>query len=156
MTTSEEQVTGGRSIQTPQREMKVAVAGLGSGARQVITAMEQSPVMELVAAADVRKEALDAFQARFQGRVYDSVDKLCADPEVEVEVVWVSTPNQFHCAHTVTAAQHGKHVVVEKPMALNLEEAQRMVDSAEKNNVRLLCGHTASLMAAYQAQSRPM
>ena len=149
MATSEEQVTGGRSIQPPKRKMKVAVAGLGSGARQVITAMEQSPVMELVAAADVRKEALDAFQVRFQGRVYDSVEKLCADPEVEV--VWVSTPNQFHCAHTVTAAQHGKHVVVEKPMALNLEEAKRMVDAAEKNNVRLLCGHTASLMAAYQA-----
>jgi len=42
-------------------------------------------------------------------------------------------------------------VVVEKPMALNLEEAQRMVEAAERNNVRLLCGHTASLMAAYQA-----
>lgn len=149
MTTSQEQDAGARTGGTPQRKMKVAIAGLGSGARQVVTAMEQAPFLELVAAADVRKEALDAFQARFHGRVYDSVDKLCADPEVEV--VWVSTPNQFHCEHTVTATQHGKHVVVEKPMALNLEEAQQMVDSAEKNNVRLLCGHTASLMAAYQA-----
>ena len=149
MTTSEEQVALEQTSQSPQRKMKVAIAGLGSGARQVVTAMEQSPQLDVVAAADVRKEALDAFQTRFGGRVYDSVEKLCADPEVEV--VWVSTPNQFHCEHTVTATLHGKHVVVEKPMALNLKEAQQMVDSAEKNNVRLLCGHTASLMAAFQS-----
>ena len=77
MTTSEEQAGAAQTNQPPQRKMKVAVAGLGAGARQVINAMEQAPFLELVAAADVRKEALDAFQARFHGRVYDSVDDLC-------------------------------------------------------------------------------
>lgn len=149
MTTSQEQTAGSQGDGTPQRKMKVAVAGLGSGARQVVAAMENADFLELVAAADVRQEALDAFQARFEGRTYDSVEKLCQDPEVEV--VWVSTPNQFHCEHTITAAEHGKHVVVEKPMALNLDQASQMVEAAEKNNVKLLCGHTASLMAAYQA-----
>ena len=149
MTISQQQDAGSQAGQTPQRKMKVAVAGLGSGARQVIAAMEQAPFLELVAAADVRQEALDAFEERFHGRVYGSVEELCQDPEVEV--VWVSTPNQFHCEHTLTATRYGKNVVVEKPMALSLEEAQQMVDSAEANNVKLLCGHTASLMAAYQA-----
>jgi phthalate 4,5-cis-dihydrodiol dehydrogenase len=69
-------------------------------------------------------------------------------------VVWISTPNQFHCEHTITAATHGKHVVVEKPMALTLDEAQRMTEAAEKHGVQLLCGHTASLMAANQAMRR--
>ena len=149
MTTSQQQDAGAQTGQTPQRKMKVAVAGLGSGARQVVAAMENADFLELVAAADVRQEALDAFQARFEGRAYDSVEKLCQDPEVDV--IWVSTPNQFHCEHTITAAEHGKHVVVEKPMALNLDQARQMVEAAEKNNVKLLCGHTASLMAAYQA-----
>ena len=149
MTTSQQQDAGAQTGQTPQRKMKVAVAGLGSGARQVVAAMENANFLELVAAADVRQEALDAFQSRFEGRTYDSVEKLCQDPEVEV--IWVSTPNQFHCEHTITAAEHGKHVVVEKPMALNLDQARQMVEAAEKNNVKLLCGHTASLMAAYQA-----
>src|SRR2546428_360730 len=69
-------------------------------------------------------------------------------------VEWISTPNQFHCEHTITAASHGKHVVVEKPMALTLDEAQRMTAAAEKHGVQLLCGHTASLMAANQAMRR--
>ena len=76
MTTSQQQDAGAQTGQTPQRKMKVAVAGLGSGARQVIAAMENADFLELVAAADVRQEALDAFQTRFQGRAYDSVEKL--------------------------------------------------------------------------------
>jgi phthalate 4,5-cis-dihydrodiol dehydrogenase len=134
---------------TGQRTLKVGVAGLGAGAVQVVRAMEHAPHIELMAAADVRPEALTAFQQRYGGRAYDSVEKLCQDPDVEV--IWVSTPNQYHAEHTIMAANHGKNIVAEKPMALNLEEAARMVEAAEKNNVRLLCGHTASLMAAYQS-----
>jgi phthalate 4,5-cis-dihydrodiol dehydrogenase len=70
------------------------------------------------------------------------------DPDVEV--MWISTPNQYHAAHTILAANHGKHVVVEKPMAMTLQEAQSMVEAVERSGVRLLCGHTASLMAAYR------
>ena len=55
-------------------------------------------------------EALRSFQERYGGRGYDSVEKLCQDPDVEV--IWVSTPNQYHCEHTIMAANHGKHVVV--------------------------------------------
>jgi phthalate 4,5-cis-dihydrodiol dehydrogenase len=137
---------------TSARRMQVGIAGLGAGAVQVIRAMAHAPYMQLIAAADVRPEALATFTSRFQGRTYTSVEALCRDPEVEV--VWISTPNQFHCEHTITAAQHGKHVVVEKPMALTLDEAQRMTEAAEKYGVQLLCGHTASLMAANQAMRR--
>src|SRR5947209_20075992 len=97
---------------SPARRMQVGVAGLGAGAVQVIRAMANAPYMQLTAAADVRPEALAAFTSRFQGRTYASVEALCRDPEVEV--VWISTPNQFHCEHTIIAATHGKHVVVEK------------------------------------------
>jgi len=132
--------------ETRQKRMNVAVAGLGAGAVQVVRAMENAPYLQLVAAADIRPVALDAFQKRFGGRAYDSVEKLCEDPEVEV--VWISTPNQYHCEHTLIAARAGKNIVIEKPMALNLEEADRMVNATEKAGVKLLCGHTASLMAA--------
>src|SRR5262245_65406146 len=137
---------------TPTRRMNVGVAGLGAGAVQVIRAMANAPHFQLIASATVAPEALATFTTRSQGRTYASVEELCRDPEVEV--VWISTPNQFHCEHTVTAAQHGKHVVVEKPMALTLDEAQRMTAAAEKHGVQLLCGHTASLMAANQAMRR--
>ena len=150
MTTVREQAAGARGPQ--QKKMKVAVAGLGAGAVQVVRAMENAPYLELVAAADVRPQALETFKERYGGRTYDSVEKLCADPDVDV--VWVSTPNQFHCEHTVIAAEHGKHVVVEKPVAISLEEAARMVAAVDKNHTKLLCGHTASLIAGIRAMRR--
>jgi phthalate 4,5-cis-dihydrodiol dehydrogenase len=134
------------------RTMKLGIAGLGVGANTVIDQGEQADFVELVAAADVRPQALDAFRQRFGARGYDSVEGLARDPNVEV--VWVSTPNPLHCEHTVTLLEHGKHVIVEKPMATSLEEAARMVEAAERSGRKLMCGHTASLLPGFRAMRR--
>jgi phthalate 4,5-cis-dihydrodiol dehydrogenase len=134
------------------RILKVGVAGLGVGSTQIIPALEKMPGMKLVAAADFRPDALETFKQRYGGRVYDSVEKLCGDPEVEA--VWISTPNQFHCEHVITAAERGKHAVVEKPMALTIDECERMVAAVEKNKVKLLCGHTQSFNPAIRAMRK--
>jgi phthalate 4,5-cis-dihydrodiol dehydrogenase len=128
------------------------MAGLGIGASQVIPGLAKMPEVELVAAADVRPQALDAFQAQFGARVYTSVEALCDDPDVDV--VWVATPNQMHCEHVVMAAERGKHVVCEKPMALSVEQAQRMVETAERRGVKMVCGHTYSLHPSIQEMRR--
>src|SRR5438132_10629 len=52
------------------------------------------------------------------------------------------------------AAEHGKHVICEKPMALSMEQAGQMVETADKNNVKLVCGHTYSLNPSVQAMKR--
>jgi len=127
--------------QNPRR-LKIGVVGIGVGAAEILPAMESAPEIELVAGADTNRRVLETFQKRYGARTYDSVEKLCADPEVEA--VWVSTPNKFHAPHTMIAARHGKHVVVEKPMALSLEEAEAMIETAEKNKIKLICGHTQS------------
>ncbi len=134
------------------RTLKIGIAGLGVGSTQIIPAMAQMPGMQLVAAADFRKDALETFKQKYGGRAYDTVEKLCEDPEVEA--VWVSTPNQFHCEHVLAAAGRGKHVVVEKPMALSLAECEKMVSVAEKNKVKLLCGHTQSFNPAIRAMRK--
>jgi predicted dehydrogenase len=136
------------------RTLKVAIAGLGVGSTQIIPALAEMPGMKLVAAADFRKDALETFRRKYGGRGYDSVEKLCEDPEVEA--VWVSTPNQFHCEHVITAAERGKHVVVEKPMALSIAECEKMVAAVEKNKVKLLCGHTQSFNPAIRAMRQVM
>ena len=71
-----------------------------------------------------------------------AAESLWADPDIDV--VWVSTPNRFHGPMTMLAAHHGKHVVVEKPMALNMKEAESMVEACEKHGVQLVAGHTQS------------
>jgi phthalate 4,5-cis-dihydrodiol dehydrogenase len=123
--------------------LKMGVIGLGQGAACVLPTMAALPEIELVAGADVNPHMRDGFTERFPGRrTYDTVAALCADPEIEA--VWIATPNRFHCEHSVLAMQHGKHVAVEKPMAVTLDAADRMIDTAERNGVKLLAAHTSA------------
>ena len=84
--------------------------------------------------------------------MYDDADKLFADPDVEA--VWIATPNQFHAPMAVAAARQGKHVVIEKPMALSIEDGLRMIEAAEDNHVSLLCGHTLGFSPQVRAMRR--
>jgi phthalate 4,5-cis-dihydrodiol dehydrogenase len=124
------------------RKLRLGIVGIGVGASEILPAMEQMAEFELVAAADINSRVLETFRQRYGAKTYDSVDKLCADPDVEA--VWISTPNRFHAPHSIIAANAGKHVVVEKPMAISLQEAEQMIEASIKNKVKLLCGHTQS------------
>ena len=101
--------------------------------------------VKLVAAADPRPEALSRFKADFGGRGHATVEELCRDPAVQV--VYVATPHQFHAAHTALAAAAGKHILVEKPMALTLDECRSMSAAARKHGVHLVVGHSHSFDA---------
>jgi phthalate 4,5-cis-dihydrodiol dehydrogenase len=133
-------------MQTP---LRLGIAGLGVAATMVLPGVERYPNAEIVAAADTRRNALEVFHKKYGGRTYESVERLCADPEVDA--VWIATPNQFHKQHAVTAAQHGKHVICTKPMALTVEECEEMCLAAERNGVQLLCGQTYSMSPDVQA-----
>jgi predicted dehydrogenase len=125
------------------RRLRMGIAGIGQGGGGMLPAMASMPQLELVAGADINALTRERFQERYpQAKVYPSVADLCRD--VDVEAVWVSSPNRFHCEHAVEALTHGKHVVVEKPMAVSLEEADRMNAAARENGVRLIAGHTNS------------
>jgi phthalate 4,5-cis-dihydrodiol dehydrogenase len=103
--------------------------------------MELSPSFDLYAAADIDPDARQRFHSVFpQARVYETVEQLAADPEVEA--VWLSTPNRLHAEHTELLAAAGKHIMVQKPMSVTLQEAERMCDAADRNNVKLLTGHS--------------
>ena len=118
--------------------LKVGVAGLGFGSTEFLPALEKMPQIKLVAGADLRSQAREAFQKRYGGNVYENVEDLCADPEVEA--VWIATPNQFHGEHALMAARHGKHMVVRKPFALTMQECQQVLDTAERTGAKILAG----------------
>lgn len=132
--------------------LRLGVAGLGVASTMFLPGVEAFPNARIVAAADRRPGALEAFAQRYGARTYADVEALCADPEVDV--IWVATPNQFHCAHTVLAAEHKKHVICTKPMALSVDEARQMCEAAERNGVQLLCGQTWSMSPDIQAMWR--
>jgi phthalate 4,5-cis-dihydrodiol dehydrogenase len=135
-----------------RRKLKAGVAGLGIAGTQTVQRLARHPKVELVAAADVRPQALEAFQAQYGGRTFDSVEAMCQDPDVEA--IWISTPNHTHCEHVITAAENGTHAVVQKPMAVSLDEAISMVEASEKYGTKLLAGHSTALRPPFRAMRR--
>lgn len=127
------------------RELRVGAVGLGRAFSVMLPTFQRDPRVRLVAAADPRPEARARFEADFGGATYDSVEALCAD--ASVEAVYIASPHQHHAAQATCAARAGKHILVEKPMALTLADAQAMAETAARAGVHLIVGHSHSFDA---------
>lgn len=127
--------------------LRLGVAGLGRAFMLMLPTLVRHPRIRLTGAADPRTEARDCFSQDFGAPAYADVASLCADPEVDA--VYIATPHQFHVDHVRLAAAHGKHVLVEKPMALTVEDCQAMVDAARAAGIHLLVGHSHSYDLPY-------
>jgi phthalate 4,5-cis-dihydrodiol dehydrogenase len=117
----------------PVKKLRLGVAGLGR-AYQAMAPAFADPRLEVVAGTALQ-------EIPFPGKFFHSVEELC---RADLDVVYVATPHPLHAEHACLAAAHGKHVLVEKPMATSLEEARRMIDAARKAGVLLIVGHSHS------------
>jgi len=124
------------------RRLNIGVAGLGRGFSLMLPTFAADPRVRLVACADPRPEAMTRFASEFGARTHASVEALCRDSEVEV--VYVATPHELHVTHVTAAAACGKHVLVEKPMAITLDQCRAMNDAVRRAGVRMLVGHSHS------------
>ncbi|MGH7073410.1 MAG: Gfo/Idh/MocA family protein [Stellaceae bacterium] len=127
------------------RKLRLGISGLGRAFMLMLPAFKASSAIQLVAAVDPRPEARSRFTAEFGGASYADVEQLVRDPNVDA--VYIASPHQFHAIQAIAAAEAGKHILVEKPMTLQLEEAEAMIDSAAKAGVVLLVGHSHSFDA---------
>jgi phthalate 4,5-cis-dihydrodiol dehydrogenase len=118
------------------------MAGLGVASTQILPPISSLPYIKISAAADTRADALEKFRGVYGGEAFKSVEAMCDSPNVDA--VYIATPNELHARHVIAAAERGKHVIVEKPMALSIAECDAMNEAAEKHGVKLLCGHTHS------------
>ncbi len=125
--------------------LRIGVAGLGRAFTLMMPTFVQDPRVQLVAACDPMAKACAQFERDFHAPSVASVQALCQRPDVDW--VYVATPHQFHAEHVVLAAQHGKHVLVEKPMAISLEECDRMVQACEQAGTALIVGPSHSFNA---------
>lgn len=113
---------------------------LGAGKiveRQMVSAIAQASDQQLVAVMRRDLAAARAFAATHGvPHAYDNPAALLADPSVNA--VYVATPPHLHAALTIQAAEQGKHVLCEKPLALNTAQAQQMIDACRANGVQLM------------------
>ena len=104
--------------------------------KRVAPALRDLPNVEFVAVNRARAELAEAFAQQFGARKwYADWRDLLADPEIEA--IYIATPVHLHAEQTIAAAEAGKHVLCEKPMALNVAECDRMIAACEANGVKL-------------------
>ncbi|MCH4565319.1 Gfo/Idh/MocA family oxidoreductase [Halomonas sp. EGI 63088] len=105
----------------------------------MIPAMRTAAHAVPVAIASEHGKAVEVAREFGIPRAHDSFQALLEDPEVEA--VYIPLPNSLHAEWTIAAARHGKHVLCEKPAALNLDEARRMQQECNAYGVCLMEGY---------------
>lgn len=123
-----------------ERKLRLGVVGMGRGFMAMIATLALHPRLRVTAGTDPRPEARERYVRDFKARAYTSFEALCADDDVEV--VYVASPHQFHREQVIHAARCGKHILVEKPMALSLDDCRAMTDAVQAAGVTLVVGHS--------------
>jgi len=125
--------------------LRIGVIGLGRAFTLMLPTFQQDPRVQLVAATDPLPQACAQFEKDFQGQVTPNAEALCALRDIDL--IYIASPHGLHAQHTALAAQHGKHVWVEKPMAVSLSECQTMIQACRDAGVQLMVGHSHSFNA---------
>ena len=123
--------------------LKIGIVGCGGIANgKHMPALSRLPDVKMVAFCDIIEERARKAAAKYG----DENSFVCTDyrellKDKSIDVVHVLTPNRWHSEITVAALEAGKHVMCEKPMAINSAEAQKMLDAAKRTGKKLTIGY---------------
>ena len=129
---------------TKMREkIRYGITGFGKFAEvTIMPAINESENSELVA---IQKRSLEAAKGKAQEYniplAFDSAEELVKHPDVDA--IFVVSPTCTHAPETIAAAKAGKHIITEKPMAMNSAEAEQMIKTSKANNVKLMVAQMA-------------
>jgi phthalate 4,5-cis-dihydrodiol dehydrogenase len=134
-----------------ENAIRIGVVGLGMAGAAMMPAIESHPDFILAGAADLNPE----LRARFARNHPCKVDASAAEliRRDDIDAVYIATPHQSHREHVVLAAENGKDAIVEKPMALSLDDCDEMIAAAALNGIALVIGHTHSFDPAIRTMS---
>jgi len=121
-----------------QKKLKIGIIGCGMIVDMKFTkAIQAVPECEVKAVCDVIAEKASAACKSLGAQdCYGDYNEMLRDPEIEA--VLVTTPHQYHAAPVIAACKAKKHVLVEKPMAINMDEVDAMIQAATENGVKLV------------------
>ncbi|MFV3126167.1 Gfo/Idh/MocA family oxidoreductase [Niveispirillum sp. KHB5.9] len=120
--------------------LRLGIVGLGMAGGVMVQAALSHPGFRIAAAADPDATLRGRFAADFDVPVHGDIGPLLESGDVDA--VYIATPHQMHRDHVVRAASAGKHVVVEKPMALSLADCDAMIAACDAADVTLIVGHS--------------
>ncbi len=132
---------------SPRQQLRIGVIGIGGRGALAQHAHRPDQGIRVVAGADINAEARQRFRERYGPDVFvtdDYRDVLARD---DVNAVFITTPDDCHEEHAVNALKAGKHVYLEKPMAITIEGCDRILRAARRHGVKLYVGHNMRHMA---------
>ena len=124
--------------------LRVAIMGLGSYGTRVADAIQACTKVKLVGLISGTPSKITAWQSKYNIPEkncynYENFDAIKDNPDIDA--VYIITPNSQHKDQAIRVAKAGKHVICEKPMALNAKEGEAMIAACKKANVKLLVGY---------------
>lgn len=129
-------------------KVRMAFVGVGWWSNMLAEAASRSERIKVAACCSRSEDKTAAFVQRFGGVARRAYEDILADRTIDAVVL--TTPNSLHAPQAVAAAGNGKHVYVEKPMALTVAECKGMVAAAKAAGTVLMVGHNARRMARYR------
>jgi predicted dehydrogenase len=127
--------------QAPQRKLGVALVGLGSlSEKQIAPALQKTRNCRLAGIVTGTPAKAEAWKQKYglpANAIYDYQNMGEMAKNKDIDIVYVVTPNALHLPHAAAAAAAGKHVFCEKPLEINTERAQQIVDACRKAGVQL-------------------
>ena len=118
--------------------LRVGLVGCGGMGKALVGSVAESGVGRPCAFCDVVVERRDALAEQYEGRAFESLEALLADEGLDAVVV--ATLPSMHEEHAIAALRAGRHVLVEKPMALSVAGCERMIEAAREAGVTLMVG----------------
>ena len=124
--------------------LRIAIMGLGSYGTRVAEAMKDCKKAKLVGVISGTPSKITDWQKKYKIPAkncynYENFDQIKTNPDIDA--VYIITPNGLHKDQCIRVAKAGKHVICEKPMSVNSQDAQEMVDACKKAKVKLLVGY---------------
>lgn len=132
---------GGSSL-TSDAPIRLGVAGLGRAFVLTLPGLKADPRVTLAACAAPREASRESFRRDFGGNAHATVEELCADKSVEA--IYIATPHQMHRAHAESALRAGKHVLVDKPLCVAMDDALAIAETAERAGRHVIVGPSHS------------
>lgn len=127
---------------------RIGIIGCGKIAQvRHIPEYDQNPDVQLYGFYDLSADRTGALAEKFGARAYDTIDDMLADPMIDA--VSVCTANAFHADNAVAALRAGKHVLCEKPMAITMQDCEKMVQEAAQDGKILMIDQNQRLARAH-------
>lgn len=119
--------------------MKFAIIGCGFIAKKHVEAIQNIEQAQLVAVCDQVPELMEIYSERYGANAYTDLNQMLI--EEEIDIVCICTPSGSHATIAEQVAAHKKHIIIEKPIAMTLEETDRILSATEQNGAKLAVVH---------------